>query len=71
MWAFVDIGFAGGMVMIIIFAVWVVRDCRANNSRINPRDKSRINRRCDEEIRKTEERMAEFMKERPDIFADE
>lgn len=71
MWAFVDVGFAGGVVMIIITSIWVISDCCANNSRISHRDKARIDRRCDEEIQKTEKRMEEFAKERPNLFTNE
>jgi hypothetical protein len=71
MWAFVDIGFAGGVVMVIILVVLMIRESRTNSSRISSRDKARIDRRCNEGVAKIEERMAEFKKEYPDLFADE
>ncbi len=37
MWAFVDIGFAGGIVAIILFVVWAIKDYREHKP-VKPHD---------------------------------
>lgn len=69
MWAFIDIGFTGGMVATILMVAWVVRYFREKkrnerrDSIDDPEWKERLARHCDEENRKYNEWYARHKEE--------
>lgn len=60
-----------GIIGTIIVIIYTVKYFRGNRPDTSRSWKERVDCRCKEEVRKVEERMEEFKKERPDIFADE
>lgn len=69
MWAFIDIGFAGGIVATIFMVAFVVRYFREkrreerSKSADDPKWKARVARHCEEEGRKFDEWYARHKKD--------